>query len=303
MDYKLREFLNVYWIRPETAIWRTLDVIQMKKVKFNEPILDMGCADGVFSFIHFGGKFDLGFDTFRIKNAMSGFHEGRDIYNQTANYEPKILKKPKKKIDVGLDWKMNLLKKAEKLNFYEKLVQHDLNKPLPFENESFATIFSNVYYWVEKLPDLLKETNRILMKNGRLILIVPDSNFKKWLIYNRYLKRQQKWAKILDRGQYSNMKHCYSYKKWNKLFSTAGFVIDYHSSYLSKGFLQYGDIASRPYSPYMIEMANRLPEKDRKEIKSNLINDFMKIMSLYVHSKINSRSENGYHLFVLKKHR
>ena len=67
--------------------------------------------------------------------------------------------------------------------------------------------------------------------------------------------------------------------------------------------MQYGDIASRPYSPYMIEMANRLPEKDRKEIKSNLINDFMKIMSLYVHSKINSRSENGYHLFVLKKHR
>ena len=296
-----KSFLNVYWIRLETAIWRTLDVLEMKHVKFNHPIIDMGCADGIFSFIRFGGKFDLGFDTFRIKNAINGFHTGRDIYDQVTNYKPKILKKPKDRIDVGLDWKINLLKKAKKLNFYDKHIQHDLNKPLPFEDNSFATIFSNVYYWVENLPKLLKESNRILKEDGKLILIVPDANFKKWLIYNRYLNRGQKWAKILDRGQYHNMKHCYSYTKWKKLFLNAGFAIEKHSSYLTKGFLQYCDIASRPYSPYMIEIVNRIPEKVRRYIKLKLIEDFLPIISSYIESTEKSSSKTGYHLFVLKK--
>lgn len=294
-------FLNVYWIRPETAIWRTLDVKQMSDVKFKHPIIDMGCADGVFSFIKFGGKFDLGFDTFRIKNAIEGFHSGRDIYDQTTNYNPKIIKKPKITIDVGLDWKKNLLKKAEKLNFYGELVQHDLNKKLPFEDNSFSTIFSNVYYWVENIPQLLKESNRILMKDGKMILMVPDENFKEWLIYNRFLKRKQKWAKILDRGQYNNMKHCYSFKKWKKMFNDAGFKIEKHSGYLSKGFLQYCDIASRPYSPYMIEMSNNLSEQKRKNIKKQLIKDFLPICASYVESKNKDEKQPGYHCFVLKK--
>jgi len=231
---------------------------------------------------------------------MEGFHSGRDIYDQTTNYNPKILQKPKIRIDVGLDWKNNLLKKAKKLDLYEKLVQHDLNKKLPFEDNSFSTIFSNVYYWVDNLPQLLKESNRILKKNGKLMLFVPDANFKEWLIYNRFIKRGQKWAKILDRGQYGNMKHCYSYKKWKKLFSDADLKIEKHSGYLSKGFLQYCDIASRPYSPYMIEMSNQLSEKNRKKIKKKLIEDFLPITNSYVKSK-GKEEKPGYHYFVLNK--
>ena len=49
MDYSsqiLENFLNLYWIRPETALWRTLDVLQMKSIKFKKPILDIGCGGG-----------------------------------------------------------------------------------------------------------------------------------------------------------------------------------------------------------------------------------------------------------------
>jgi len=52
----LWNFLNLYWIRPETAIWRTLDVLQMRNLNFKKPVLDASCGDGSFTFTHFLGK-------------------------------------------------------------------------------------------------------------------------------------------------------------------------------------------------------------------------------------------------------
>ena len=54
----LKNLLSVYWLRPETAIWRTLDAIQLQKIKFIRPIVDIGCGDGIFTFSTFGGKVD-----------------------------------------------------------------------------------------------------------------------------------------------------------------------------------------------------------------------------------------------------
>lgn len=53
----LKNFLNAYWLRPETALWRTLDVESMKGFEFAAPSLDLGCGDGTFSFIRGGGEY------------------------------------------------------------------------------------------------------------------------------------------------------------------------------------------------------------------------------------------------------
>jgi hypothetical protein len=63
------ELLNVFWLRPETALWREIDVRAMKQFSFKAPSLDLGCGDGIFSFIRSGGGFSSDFDAFR---AMSG---------------------------------------------------------------------------------------------------------------------------------------------------------------------------------------------------------------------------------------
>ncbi|MFC1785302.1 methyltransferase domain-containing protein [Candidatus Neomarinimicrobiota bacterium] len=50
----------------------------------------------------------------------------------------------------------------------------DLNKPLPYENNSFNLIYSdNVFEHIENLIDLIKECYRILKKDGHLIIKVP----------------------------------------------------------------------------------------------------------------------------------
>jgi ubiquinone/menaquinone biosynthesis C-methylase UbiE len=65
-----------------------------------------------------------------------------------------------------------------------------------FPDEKFQTIFSNIFYWIPKLRQLLQESKRILKSSGRIIILVPDKKLKQNLIYNQYIESGEKWAKI-----------------------------------------------------------------------------------------------------------
>jgi hypothetical protein len=58
------QLLNAFWLRPETAMWREVDIRAMASFEFRSPSLDLGCGDGLFSFIRAGGHFGVGFDAF-----------------------------------------------------------------------------------------------------------------------------------------------------------------------------------------------------------------------------------------------
>ena len=295
-------FLNLYWARPEVAIWRSLDALQMKDVSFKKPFLDLCCGDGTFTFTLFGGKVSLDFDVYKSIKSTSNFWKGRDIHNQQNVYKPKIVKKSRRKVDYGLDWKQNLLNKADSLGLYDNLIKHNLNNPLPFSDNRFNSIFSNVFYWIDNLEQLIKESYRILNHNGILVVCVPDIRFRENLIFNYYLKKHYRWSKELDRGIYANIsKHCYSYHKWRLLFTKFGFKIIKHSTYLSENLIKFWNIGMRPYSPYLIEMANGLKKDVRLKIKSRLLREITPIIDSYVSYELNSNTKNCFRLFVLQK--
>jgi len=60
----LKDFLNIYWLRPETAVFRSIDAVVMKDFVFQSPSLDFGCGDGLFSFLRAGGNLDPDFPQF-----------------------------------------------------------------------------------------------------------------------------------------------------------------------------------------------------------------------------------------------
>jgi hypothetical protein len=60
----LRDLLNVYWLRPENALWRALNCKALEEVTFTSPSLELSCGDGVFRFLLAGGDFDTSFDVF-----------------------------------------------------------------------------------------------------------------------------------------------------------------------------------------------------------------------------------------------
>lgn len=298
----LKNFLNLHWIRPEVALWRTLDSIQLKKILFKKPMIDLGCGDGTFSFTLFEGQVKVDFDVYGTIKNTSGFFDGKDIQNQKAKIIPKITKNPKKKFETGIDWKKALLEKAEKLQVYDVLIKHDLNKPLPIEDKKYETVFSNIFYWVPNIDQLLTESKRILNDSGKIIILVPDKKLKDNLIFKQYIKHRYKWAKILDRGIYKNItKHAYSYSDWRKLFKKHDLKIEYHSQYLSPKFIKLWSIGMRPYSPYMIEMANKILIKEKKKIKTRLINEMTPILRSYLDMELKSpERDNCFHCFVLK---
>ncbi len=54
------------------------------------------------------------------------------------------------------------------------VIEHDINKGLPFENESFeGVLISHVLEHVQSPYVLLKEIDRVLVKKGRLVIALP----------------------------------------------------------------------------------------------------------------------------------
>lgn len=302
IDEYLKQFLNVYWLRPETALWRTIDCVKMEKIKFEKPIIDIGCGDGIFSFIRAGGQFGSGFDMYSSVGNLDQFFENVDIYNvfNENNSIYALLQKQKYKIDVGLDWKQPLLDKAEFLGLYDKLIRHDANYKLPLEDHSFNTVFSNTVYWLDNAEGALKEFARIVTDKGKIILMLPDKNIRDYFIYNHYLKNKSLWAKLLDRGRYEQMKKCYSYDEWGKIFSNANLEVIFHDMNISQQFFKFWDIGLRPLSPVLIKMANSLGETKRKKMKEEWLKICFEICKPFLEEEL-KRKDNVFHLFVLKR--
>ena len=307
-DY-LMAFLNLYWLRPETALWRTLDCLALKDVEFHPPIIDIGCGDGVFSFTRAGGLFDPSYDVFIHTGKLDSFFLNVDIYDsfENKNSSPRVIREPAYTIDVGLDNKEALLKKALSTRLYKEVKLADANKILPVENSSFRTIFSNILYWIEKYPLTLREMNRIVADDGIVVLHVPNETFHEYSFYYRlHVKTSNhawKWLHPIDRGRSQNIKFCRSFEEWRDDFVAAGFKVIHHRQYLSKTVLEAWDIGLRPISPYLIEMTNKLNPNDRADIKHKWIQGIVPLIEPLCELEWITDYDYppGFHLFVLEK--
>ena len=279
----LTQFMNIYWLRPETALWRTLDCMALQEIEFIPPIVDVGCGDGLFSFTRGGGELSPEYDMFVQTENLESFFDKVDIYNhfdETA-ISPVVTKPMAYQIDLGLDHKEALLKKAFSLGCYNEVKTCDINHSLPLQDAQYRTIFCNILYWLENYKNALKEFHRILTDDGQVILLVPNQTFRNYCIYQKlYVKTgdpQWAWLNLLDRGRSENIKHCQSYEQWSTDFQEAGFSVVKHFQYLSKTVIEVWDIGLRPISPLLIEMANKLSGSDRLSIKNKWIDRLMQL--------------------------
>jgi len=54
--------LNVNWLRPESALWDAIASAVISRFEFVPPAMDLGCGNGIFSYITACGQFALSFD-------------------------------------------------------------------------------------------------------------------------------------------------------------------------------------------------------------------------------------------------
>ena len=131
LEKKLRNYLCVYWLRPETAIWRVCDWLAIKDFSFEEPMLELACGDGINSYILLGGNPPLELDnSLSVKRVgHEEYFSGVDIYDDST-FRGRVggleIAPPPKIFDVGLDKKENLIEKAKLIRVHKEFVIHDM---------------------------------------------------------------------------------------------------------------------------------------------------------------------------------
>lgn len=85
------------------------------------------------------------------------------------------------------------------MNWNKDIVIHDITKPLPFSDDSFIAIYSShtlEHLYREDALKLLKESHRVLKKNGVIRKVVPDleSAILEYIGKSRYEQKNSKYS-------------------------------------------------------------------------------------------------------------
>jgi len=274
-----KEFLNYFWLRPESAIVQSFRAFELRKTVYEkiskkQKILDVSCGDGVFTFIALGGKLDLSFDSYKsIKNKKrSAKFDAYDHYDK--NFRVKVLKKPDYKIDTGTDWKLNLLKKSRQLRFYKKLLLHNNEKKLTLNDNLFDLVYSNSAYWVKNIKQHLIDMKRITRHNGYIYLHVKfKDTYLATLVKNQTkINFGTKFEKIIDGGRYETWKGLKTKKEFDKILKDiSGLKVVSYKPLYGDIIMLIWDIGFRPLFKPLFEMSKSLNKSKYIKVKTEWI--------------------------------
>lgn len=294
----LWEHLNVWWLRPEQALWDSIASQRIAKYSFIQPIIDIGSGNGIFSFITAGGAFSPEYDWF-VNTRL----DQQDIYDARQQFRAAdfITRVPSYQIDYAFDHKANLLDQALSLGFYRNGKVGDADQRLPFDDGSFQTVFSNILYWLKDLDAALREIRRILRPEGRAILCMIDSEFTTYCESYQWRKRNSEWLRRLNAGRSDCIQWMLTWDELLRHVKTAGFQVIEQEYYLSPQALQFWDVGLRPYARPLIRMSSLLSPADRRGIKQEWVKTCYDLFLPFVQAELESQPSGGLQLIYLER--
>lgn len=239
------------------------------------PSLDLGCTDGVPTFVMLGGEFGLDFDVYTevawTKDLVHWSSLGDDYFN-TFEIEgvraPDVTTRPAGSFDVGLSWKRAHIEKASRLGVYRRLVECDPNRALTmFEDRSVATIWAPNLYWLDNIEGALSECARILRSDGRIVTAVPDVTQLDQMLYRFVDRTDGPWIRDLDRGRYENTaRQARDLAQWVGLFGDSRLQVKRHECIIPALVGRVYDIGFRPMFPVLMHMYETLRECGQEKL-------------------------------------
>lgn len=303
------EFLNWYWLRPENAILTTIRAeayySTLRYFGDGNGTVDISCGDGVFSFLTMGGKLSKSTDMYRAITTEQTFrsvdYDAYDYFDET--YFIKIKNVPEYSYEFGTDWKKNLLKKAEKLNFYSSLKEHDNNYALPFNDESMNYVYSNSAYWVENIEGHIRDIVRITRSGGYIVLEMKVDQLKE-VSSDKYLPFMgRKFHNIIDAGRFSTWKGLPSKGDILKILNNIDEVdIERFDPIYGDIIAKIWDIGLRPLFNPLAKMTKELPLDKRTDIKIEWCNIILELFADFV-KNYKSEGKNVFEYLILLKKR
>ena len=283
----LRALLEAYWLRPENALWMFLRSVTLRRIEIQQRSLDVSCGDGVFMFLHLGGRFAPEFDVFSAVGALDQVRdEHADMFDFQGDYRPDISTRPGHPVDVGCDLKPNLLAKATRLGLYRDLVQTDNNLPLPFPADRFQTIYCNAAYWVEKIDPFLGELRRIARPGGRVVLQVKLESMREFTLEAYRSVLGERFLDIIGRGRLDCWPTLADRATWESRFARAGLRIEDASPFVTRTHAHLWDIGLRPLAPLLVRMANAITPQTRAAIKRDWVDLWSDLLAPFAKPEI-----------------
>ena len=137
-DY-LTRLLTAYWFAPPVGLWRAVELRVAAEERYEHPMLDLGCGDGLVGQVLFGTE---------------------------------------RTVDVGLDMWTDQLRQAAHSGTYRHVDLAD-GHHLPYPTGAFATVFSNsVLEHIPDVGRVVCEVGRVLQTGGCFIFTVPSDAFR-----------------------------------------------------------------------------------------------------------------------------
>lgn len=304
-----KKYLNVYWARPENAMWRTIEaeiISKFRETYLPYPMLDLGCGDGINISILFGYEFGRNFDMFKSVDFSK-----IDIYDcyRKGELGVEIITKGDK-IGIGIDIKKSLVNRAQELGTYDRIVECDVRKML-LNDKTFNSIYSNV---IKDFNDndvnlVLREAHRVLNDGGYLVLTTPNEKHNKFLyFYPLYEENKGKdrdfaeMCKTLDRGRSTYSVQQKTKEEWGIQLRKNGFKLVECFYYANKDVMKLWDIGFRPFSPFLINLANSLDKLElRIKFKNKIISLTEEHLSIFLDEYETDEKNGAYMILVAKK--
>jgi len=183
------------------ALLRAVEARFYQDIDLPEPVLDLGCGDGRFAAMAFAGRPPM----------------------------------------IGVDPWWPPLRESARCQVYRAAIQ-SAGAALPFPNICFASAVSNsVLEHIPGLDPVLAEVARVLKPGGRFVFSVPSDNFLAFLSVSSRLRRAglRPLGAAYERffNRISRHYHCDDAAQWAERLDRAGFTIERHWYYFSRGAL------------------------------------------------------------------
>ena len=144
---------------------------------------------------------------------------------------------------VGIDLDKGAAERAQSSGVY-RTVENVSASELPFENNSFESVFSNcALEHMDDIEGVLREANRVLRQKGQFLLSVVTDHFLDWTplpFLTGVLGFPERWAALQeDYLSYHHLRNPFPVEEWIRLFEVAGFVVEEHIPILPDTFAHF----------------------------------------------------------------
>ena len=264
---RIWRYLNIYFLKPHDAINDTLTSYLLTRFEWSGKFLEVGSGDGMFSYVMHGGRFPLHFDRYLMIDL--GKSDIFDTHLEKIIDTKVILKFPH--VDLAIDAKIPHVLKIKEIAFSNQVLCAPYES-LPIKDGAYTNIFFYTAHGLADHSEALGECCRVLTKNGRIILLCYNSNFKSAFWCNRLSKRFDgkvgDYFKKLDNGRYEEItKMSKTENQWLKEFEKHGLSVEACYSGLTNFAWGIYDIQTRPFLKALIRFFASLPTYLRAPVK------------------------------------